>query len=286
MNGWIAAPRMTVFAITAAACLVAASPGRSLAQDDPTTYSDGRGGEIHFPMGDRSFADELVSFEVGDPDAGAPSERPEQTLGPPDFVSVQSPGYLTLGCGGVLVAAFTDNSLIDVPGIDLHIFEIGPNVEPTALAISSDGETWTRVGMISGGRAAVDIAPYIAPGTSFRYVKLVDLMQSCRSYPGADIDAIGAVGSATKITLGSAVLFDSGECVLKEAATEALSEVAAALPSAQGVRIVVAGHTDSVGSNEDNLILSQNRAEAVATFLRANTAMADEAITIEAYGES
>lgn len=48
------------------------------------TYSDGHGGRIFFPFGDISFADEVVSFKVGNP---APIEGygPQNAIGIPDY---------------------------------------------------------------------------------------------------------------------------------------------------------------------------------------------------------
>ncbi len=249
-------------------------------------YPDGHGGTVYFPQGDISFADELVSFTAGDPDAGAASERPEEVLNIPDYDSVQGTKYLSLGCGGVLVVAFTDNVLIDIAGPDLYIFEIGPNIEPTALAISPDGETWTRVGKIDGGKAEIDIAPYVPRGATYRYVKLVDMKQACGGYPGADIDAVGAIGSATKISLDSSVLFDTGKYELKDSATAALEEALAPIDNAPGVKLTVEGHTDNVGSDEDNQVLSENRAASVAAFLVEHGGFAADAVDTRAYGES
>ena len=93
----------------------------------PKSYPNGHGGEVFFPVGDISFADELVSFTSGEPKARAEKYRiPEETLGIPDYVEVESANYLTLGCGGVLVVRFTDNSLTDIDGPDLYVFEVGP----------------------------------------------------------------------------------------------------------------------------------------------------------------
>ena len=63
------------------------------------------------------------------------------------------------------------------------------------------------------------------------------------------MDAIGAIGSASRIALDSSVLFDSGEFTLKAGAHAAIEEVIAAIENPQGTRIEVAGHTDSVGSD-------------------------------------
>ncbi|MFW5927207.1 MAG: OmpA family protein, partial [Wenzhouxiangella sp.] len=251
------------------------------------SYPDGHGGEVHFPMGDASFADEIVSFTAGDPDGSEASERPEAVLGVPDFADVGDPGFLTLGCAGDLVVAMTDNNLIDIPGSDLYVFEVGPDTEAMALAISEDGENWIRVGRISGGKSEIDIAPYVDSGSSYRYVRLVDLKQACGSKtPGADVDAIGAIGSASTIALDSSVLFDSGEFTLKSGAHAAIEEVIAAIDNPESARIEVAGHTDSVGSEADNQTLSENRARAVAEFLIESGSFSEGAITTRAFGES
>lgn len=264
-----------------------ASPVFAQGASEGKNYPDGHGGEVFFPMGDQSFADEVVSFAAGEPDGGEASARPTAILGTPDFAEVGDPGFITLGCAGELVVAFTDNSLIDIPGPDLYVFEVGPDVEPTALAVSEDGRQWTRVGRISGGKAEVDISLYIEPETSFRFVKLVDLMRVCNSKtPGADVDAVGAIGSATKIALDSAVLFDSGKHRLKPEAHAALEEVIDSIADPAATRIEVAGHTDSVGSEQSNQTLSENRARAVAGYLTESGKFGAEAITIRAFGES
>ncbi|WP_181918328.1 MULTISPECIES: OmpA family protein [unclassified Wenzhouxiangella] len=274
---------LTAFLLLTLSAEAASQP----AADAGRHYPDGHGGEVFFPMGDRSFADEVVSFNAGDPDGGDASARPEAVLNVPDYADVGDPGFLTLGCTGDLVVAMTDNNLIDIAGPDLYVFEVGPDTEATALAISKDGEDWIRVGRIAGGKAEVDIAPYVEPGGSYRYVRLVDLKQACNSRtPGADVDAIGAIGSATKIALDSEVLFDSGEHRLKPGAHEALEEIIASITNPAGTHIEVAGHTDSVGSEDSNLALSENRARSVAGFLIESGHFGDDAITTQAFGES
>lgn len=250
-------------------------------------YPDGHGGEVFFPLGDASFADQVVSFTPGDPDGGAASSDPSVALGVPDYAKNDDDSFLTLGCGGELVVRLDDNKLIDVAGPDLYVFEIGPDVEATAMAISENGEAWTRVGRISGGKAEVDIAPYVSAEDAFRFVKLVDLRQVCNTRtPGADIDAIGAMGSAAKIALDSAVLFDSGEYQLKQGGRDELERVIAQIDNPAESRLEVAGHTDSVGSAESNRQLSSNRAQTVADYLTENAAFPEGAVTTRAFGQS
>lgn len=69
------------------------------------------------------------------------------------------------------------------------------------------------------------------------------------------------------ITLSGSLLFRSGEAFLMPGATSRLDQVADAL-SANGDRdVMIEGHTDSQGSDHQNLQLSERRAEAVRDYL-------------------
>lgn len=69
-------------------------------------------------------------------------------------------------------------------------------------------------------------------------------------------------GGSTVVTLDTDVLFEFAEAELGESAQEAVVEAIADVPD--GARVTVVGHTDSVGSDADNLTLSKERARAVA----------------------
>jgi hypothetical protein len=64
-----------------------------------------------------------------------------------------------MGHGGAVVLAFVNNALIDVPGPDLIVVEIGGKVEPTKVAISADGREWIDVGGTAGGPAGLIDSP-------------------------------------------------------------------------------------------------------------------------------
>ena len=255
--------------LLAAFATAGSAPGQAPSGAD---YPDGHGGKVHFPLGERSFADEVVSFDSGRPAARRPADRdPRQAMGIPDYDSRRRAGSVTLGCGGELTLRFVDNALVDVPGPDLYVFEVGPDIEPTDLSISEDGKEWIRVGGISGGRADVDIAASVRPGQIFHYVRLTDLKRACGgATPGADIDAVGAIGSALLISLDSAVLFDFEKYALKADAQGALDKVVAQIQAYPGASVAVAGHTDAVGTAAVNQKLSENRAGAVRDYLRGH----------------
>ena len=228
----------------------------------------GKGKKIYFPLGDLSFADEVVSFQMGDPAPVEEAQDPHAALGPPDRKHDGDRKVTTLGCGGVLTLRFVDNALVDVDGPDLYVFEVGADTEPTALSISTDGVHWVEVGKIAGGTAEVDISGKTKPGEVFHYVRLTDLKSACHGkYPGADIDAVGAIGAGVQISLNSAVLFDTGKSTLKPAAKEELNRAAEQIKDHPGARVVIEGHTDNVGSSASNLKLSGDRASAVRDYL-------------------
>jgi outer membrane protein OmpA-like peptidoglycan-associated protein len=65
----------------------------------------------------------------------------------------------------------------------------------------------------------------------------------------------------------SDVLFDTGSANLKAGAREKLARVSGILVSHQGLAIAVEGHTDSVGAEDYNQKLSEQRAESVRAYL-------------------
>jgi OOP family OmpA-OmpF porin len=262
-----------------------AAEGRAL------TFKD-RGKTAVFPLGAASFADEVVAFVQGTP--AVRDKRwsdPARVVGLPDYKGgtaerkVQT--SLTMGCGGVLTVRFTDNALVDAAGPDFYVFEIGPAIEPTLIEISPDGQRWIDAGRIGGGLAALDIAKVAEPGEAYPYVRLTDARSACGGgTPGADIDAIGAIGSALQLSLDSAVLFDSGRSELKPAARRELDAVAARLAEFPKARVSIDGHTDDVGTDAANQALSDARARAVREFFAASARLKGLTFVSRGFGES
>lgn len=270
--------------------LAAAVPGAD-GQEMSRTYTDSRRKAIVFPLGDASFADEVVSFDVGTPAPRDPrSANATTALGPPDYdpkTATTKPAAVALGCGGTLTFRFTDNVLHDVAGPDLYVFEVGPAIEPMKLAISPDGETWTEVGNISGGTATIDIAKAVKPGDRFRYVRVTDLKRGCGGpYAGADVDAVGAIGSTLKLSFDASVLFDFNRSELRPEAQARLAEAAARVAAYSNANVTVEGHTDNVGTDAYNAKLSLARAASVRAFLLSRAELRGRAIAVEGFGAS
>lgn len=83
------------------------------------------------------------------------------------------------------------------------------------------------------------------------------------------------------ITLGD-VLFETGKADLKGAATANLGKLTAFLTQNPDRTLVIEGHTDSIGTDSYNQMLSQNRADSVKAFLLSQGVAANR---ITAYGK-
>jgi outer membrane protein OmpA-like peptidoglycan-associated protein len=224
-------------------------------------------GLVYLPLGDASFVDEVADAKYISGNIQFPKEN---CIGTPDYVLMndlkKNKGIYSLGLNGTLTIKFTDNALVDVNGPDLFVFEAG-QIEPTNLDISKDGINWINVGKISGGTASVDISKVAKPTDYFYYVRLTDL-NTASSIAGADIDAVAAIGAVIKLSLNAEVLFDLGKANLKPEGIAAVKKLATQLQAIPNAQINIDGYTDDIGTDEANIKLSLQRAEAVSAILK------------------
>ncbi len=88
------------------------------------------------------------------------------------------------------------------------------------------------------------------------------------------------VGSAVKL---NNVFFETGKATLKEESFIELDKVVNFLNEYPEVKIEIGGHTDNSGKADKNLILSDNRASAVANYIKGK-GITDERISSKGYG--
>jgi len=187
------------------------------------------------------YADVVVSFIPG---AGANPTGgpyfPASVLGPPDrsrFITDEVPTadpkeLLSLGNGGEVILQFTNNVIVNGPGVDFTVFENpfysswigGFFIEAGIVSVSQDGETWytfpydTATFMGLAGKTPTKLGdptnPTVSGGDSFdlddltvtlgwaRYVKITDLGDikvEGSGHGDFDLDAIAAVNSSPNI---------------------------------------------------------------------------------------
>ncbi|HEY1758640.1 MAG TPA: OmpA family protein [Bryobacteraceae bacterium] len=83
----------------------------------------------------------------------------------------------------------------------------------------------------------------------------------------------------------SDVLFDTGQYTLKPGAREKLAKVSGIILAHPGLKIEVEGHTDSVGTDDYNMTLSENRANAVRSYL-VDQGVSSDAVTAKGFGKT
>ena len=167
-------------------------PKGDIVGDINVTYTDSRGKQITIPYGSMSCAIRVVEFTPGNPWTDKKQyQNTNAILGAPDGDAAGN--SLTLGTGGVVVLEF-GVYITDGPGVDLYLFEIGPNVEATKVELSDDLKNWVYVGDADGATDGVDINGKVPNGAKYRYMRLTDLeTHKGSSTPGADLDAVAVV---------------------------------------------------------------------------------------------
>jgi outer membrane protein OmpA-like peptidoglycan-associated protein len=83
----------------------------------------------------------------------------------------------------------------------------------------------------------------------------------------------------------SDVLFDTGKSTLRPLAREKLAKVAGIVAGHPGLRLDVEGHTDSVGGDDYNQTLSEQRGESVRDYL-THEGMATDSVTTKGFGKT
>src|SRR6476620_7431065 len=85
-----------------------------------------------------------------------------------------------------------------------------------------------------------------------------------QNIPGAVVER---VGEGIQVTFDSGLLFDFDSDVVRPEARTNLRNLAASLDKYPGSDLLIAGHTDSVGTDAYNLALSQRRSAAAVAYL-------------------
>jgi len=159
---------------------------------------------ITFPQGEISFADAVISYDNtlgGAPPSDPIALNPADAVGPPDYSTSTAVGSVSLGRAGWIILQFTDNRLTgsgdSTP--DLHIFEVGAQVEAMTVEISRNGVDFLSVGSVGGATSSIDIDAFgFGADDTFAFVRLTDVANDgSQAGPnvGADIDAVGAISS-------------------------------------------------------------------------------------------
>lgn len=137
----------------------------------------------------------------------------------------------------------------------------------TLRVVKGDAETWAQVDEY-GGSVTVHVLE----------------RQAMRQEVVANADALASDLAATGHASVYGILFDTGLAVVKPESEPTLAEIAKLLATDPALQLRVVGHTDAVGNLEDNLKLSQARAEAVRSVLGGKHGVAAARLTAHGVG--
>ncbi|MEL6109225.1 MAG: CARDB domain-containing protein, partial [Planctomycetota bacterium] len=200
------------------------------------------------------FADAVLRYDPDYSGGNVPTSAtdPNEALGSPDYPANGS-GFVSLGQGGLIELAFTNNRLTNsgTEKTDLKIFEIGPQVEDTFVAIrptaetlplldpalDANGDGFFEIGAVTGALSEIDIDQFF-PGFAagqlvFDAVQLIDDPNkdgTTGSTVGADIDAVEALTTSLALPSlataeGTAIRVSGHQTVLPSLTTVKRGEI-------------------------------------------------------------
>ena len=154
-----------------------------------------------------------------------------------------------------------------------------------AIGAGAGGALGALIGHKAGSTAVGVLLGAVVGGAAGAYIGNYMDKQAAeieRDIAGARVER---VGEGIKITFSSGIMFDVDKAFLKDQYKGELTELATILNKYEDTNILLEGHTDSTGSEDYNLGLSQRRAQAVANYLSTQNVNAAR-FTINGYGES
>jgi len=102
--------------------------------------------------------------------------------------------------------------------------------------------------------------------------------------PGAQVERVDD-GIVITFDENSGVHFDTAKYNINAASQVNLDKLTGILKEYPDTNVLVVGHTDSVGSDESNMLLSERRARAVTTYFTTTKGLISSRFTTNWYGE-
>lgn len=193
-----------------------------------------------------------------------------EDFGTYDFFVTKGPKTRVEGKFTFITFAFTGprnkepNGLAVVRNYENAIRKVGGTI------MQSDANRWVNGKIINDGR---EIWAQIEKGNGKIWLRIIE-KKGMEQHIVADATAFSKDIMATGHVAVYGINFDTGKSTIKPESTQVMAEIAKLLKDNSALRIGVVGHTDSVGSIESNIKLSQERAEAVMQALIRNHGIA------------
>ncbi|ACD90587.1 MAG: OmpA family protein [Chlorobium limicola] len=125
--------------------------------------------------------------------------------------------------------------------------------------IGSRSGSWAKgafLGAVIGGAAGALIGNYMD-----KQAAEID-----RDVEGATVERMG---EGIRVVFDSGILFSTGSATITATSRDNIERLARIINRYDDTNVVIEGHTDTVGNEESNQLLSEHRAEAVSNLLKA-----------------
>ena len=154
-------------------------------------------------------------------------------------------------------------------------YPINTPADEASLIVAPDGRTAIFASERFGGYGKQDLYSFVMPAPARpEAITFID--------PVRQAENLLTLGDT--VTLRN-IFFETASATLVETSLAELDRLAEALARHPPLRLEVGGHTDAVGSDEANLLLSERRAKAVYDYLVERGVSADR-LAYRGYGES
>lgn len=163
-------------------------------------------------------------------------------------------------------------------------FKGKPLAKEVIMFVNDKTKAVVKINTDAAGKFAVLIP--VSATYSLKYKLFTDDMDYTKMVVPADKEATYEVGikiDPPKEFVLKSVYFDTGKSTLKPNSFSSLTDLVEILKIKNTMGIEIQGHTDNVGKDEDNLKLSQERADEVRNYLITKGIEANR-ITSKGYG--
>ncbi len=157
-------------------------------------------------------------------------------------------------------------------------------VKGGAIGAGAGGAVGAIIGKQTGNTAAGAIIGAAVGGTAGALIgrHMDKQAEELKAVEGAKVER---VGEGIQLTMESGILFRTNQYALQEQARKNIQKMAEVLKKYPDTDIVIAGHTDSDGTDEYNQKLSERRAQSVSDYLQS-LGVSGARLKTMGYGES
>ena len=226
-------------------------------------------------------------------------DAPVEVLGSVEMLSLLVNGVpVPLPASDVMLRSVALDDVLEIRGgrleepvrFSVEVASTGTPKEWSLAVMNAQGEV---VRTLSGEGAPPAAIPWdgrtgegqlVGGGKLYQYQMEVRYADGSRSASARRIFGVNRSSAISLSLMGSA--FETNSAVLSSRARKALKETADLLRKYRDEKVVVAGHTDGVGSAEYNLELSRRRAESAVAFLAGEEKLPADRFTVRWYGKS